>query len=101
MHLPAISVAMSVYNGETFLADAIESVLAQSFGDFEFLLLDDGSRDGSADIIRSYAAKDARIRPIMRENRGLIASLNQLIAESRAPLIARMDDDDICQPQTI
>ncbi|QZH73927.1 MAG: glycosyltransferase [Erythrobacter sp.] len=99
MHLPAISVAMSVYNGEAFLADAIESVLAQNFDDFEFLLLDDGSRDGSTDIIRAYAARDARIRPIIRENRGLIASLNQLIAESRAPLIARMDDDDISQPQ--
>lgn len=98
MGLPAISVAMSVYNGESFLAEAIESVLAQSFRDFEFLLLDDGSRDGSADLIRRYAASDPRIRPILRENRGLIASLNQLIAEARAPLIARMDDDDICMP---
>lgn len=98
MGLPAVSVAMSVYNGESFLAEAIESVLTQSFRDFEFLVLDDGSRDGSAAIIRRYAAADPRIRPIMRENRGLVASLNQLIAEARAPLIARMDDDDICLP---
>ena len=96
---PAISVALSVYNGARFLSAAIDSVLAQSFADFEFLLLDDGSTDSSADIIRQYAARDARIRPILRENRGLVTSLNQLLAEARAPLIARMDADDICLPQ--
>jgi len=96
---PRISVAMSVYNGERFLAEAIESVLAQSFTDFEFLILDDGSRDGSRTIIETYAAKDARIRPIIRQNRGLVVSLNQLIDEARAPLIARMDADDVCLPE--
>ncbi|MDE2406037.1 MAG: glycosyltransferase [Sphingomonadales bacterium] len=96
---PAISVAMSVYNGERFLALAIESVLGQTFGDFEFLVLDDGSADRTRAIIEHYAARDARIRPIFRENRGLIASLNQLLAESRAPLVARMDADDVCHPQ--
>jgi hypothetical protein len=96
---PAITVAMSVYDGERFLAAAIESVLAQTFGDFEFLILDDGSRDGTAAIVQDYAARDPRIRPILRENRGLVASLNQLLAEARAPLVARMDADDICQPE--
>ena len=96
---PAISVAMSVYNGERFLAEAIESILAQTFGDFEFLVLDDGSRDSTPDILADFAARDSRVRPIIRENRGLIASLNQLIAESRAPIIARMDDDDISSPE--
>lgn len=89
---------MSVYNGERFLAPAIESVLGQTFGDFEFLILDDGSRDGTRDIIARYADQDGRIRPILRENRGLVASLNQLLEESRAPLVARMDADDICHP---
>lgn len=98
MPIPAISVAMSVYNGERYLAPAIESVLAQDYADFEFLILDDGSADASADIIRDYAARDARIRPILRENRGLIASLNELISVARAPVIARMDADDICRP---
>lgn len=98
MPTPAISVAMSVYNGERFLAPAIESVLAQDFGDFEFLILDDGSNDGSAEIIRGYAEGDSRIRPTMRENRGLVASLNEMIGQARAPLIARMDADDICRP---
>jgi glycosyltransferase involved in cell wall biosynthesis len=95
---PAISVAMSVYNGERFLVEAVDSVLAQSFGDFELLILDDGSSDATPRILRDYAARDPRVRPIIRENRGLIASLNQLLAEARAPLIARMDADDICQP---
>lgn len=99
MPTPRISVAMSVYNGERFLVEAIESVLAQSFTDFEFLILDDGSTDTSRTIIHSYATQDARIRPIIRDNRGLIVSLNQLLDEARAPIIARMDADDICLSQ--
>lgn len=97
MPTPAISVAMSVFNGERFLALAIESVLAQDFGDFEFLILDDGSTDASADIVRRYAQADSRIRPILRGNRGLVASLNEMIEAARAPIIARMDADDICR----
>lgn len=96
---PAISVAMSVYNGGRFLAQAIESILAQTFGDFELLILDDGSVDRTRSIIEGYAARDPRIRPIIRENRGLVASLNQLLAEAQAPLVARMDADDICRPE--
>lgn len=99
MATPRISVAMSVYNGERFLREAIESILGQTFTDFEFLILDDGSTDSSPGIVAHYAARDSRIRPIVRENRGLIASLNQLLAEARAPLVARMDADDICYPQ--
>jgi hypothetical protein len=98
MASPAITVAMSVYNGEPYLAEAIASVLAQTFADFEFLILDDGSTDASRETISRFAAQDSRIRPLFRENRGLIASLNQLLAEARAPLIARMDADDISMP---
>lgn len=99
MPAPALSVAMSVYNGERFLDAAIDSVLRQSFADFEFLILDDGSHDGTARIIEAHARRDPRIRPIVRENRGLIASLNQLLEEARAPIVARMDADDICHPE--
>lgn len=99
MPKPAISVAMSVYNGERFLPLAIESVLGQSFADFELLILDDGSTDGSAAIIRRYAEADSRVRPVIRENRGLIASLNQLLDMAQAPFVARMDADDICRPE--
>jgi len=96
---PPLTVAMSVYNGERFLAPAIESILAQTYPDFEFLILDDGSTDTTAQILRDYARRDPRIRPIIRENRGLVASLNQLLDEARAPLVARMDADDICHPE--
>ena len=96
---PAISVAMSVYNGAPYLGIAIESILAQSLADFEFLILNDGSTDDSAAIIDRYAAQDSRIRAIHRENKGLIVSLNQLLDEARAPIIARMDGDDIALPE--
>ncbi len=96
---PAITVAMSVYNAAPFLAQAIESILAQTLGDFEFLIVNDGSSDGSAEIIEAYAARDSRIRPIHQANRGLVASLNRMIGEARAPLIARMDGDDISRPE--
>jgi hypothetical protein len=95
---PALSVAMSVYNGGPYLAAAIESILAQTFGHFEFLILDDGSTDHSRQVAEAYAARDARIRVIARENRGLVASLNQLLSEARSSLIARMDADDTCLP---
>lgn len=98
---PAISIATSVFNAERYLAAAIESVLAQEFGDFEFLLLDDGSTDASRTIAEDYAARDSRIRLTSRENRGLVASLNELLEQARAPLIARFDADDICAPQRL
>lgn len=97
MPRPAISVVMSVYNGERFLAPAIESVLAQDFGDFEFLILDDGSTDASPALIQRYAQEDPRIRATLRENRGLVASLNEMIEQASAPIVARMDADDICR----
>ncbi|MFN3725129.1 MAG: glycosyltransferase family 2 protein [Allosphingosinicella sp.] len=96
---PAVTVAMSVYNAAPYLALAIESILAQTFGEFEFLIVNDGSNDGSAEIIDSYAARDPRVRPIHQDNRGLVASLNRMIDEARAPLIARMDGDDISMPE--
>lgn len=98
MTAPTISVAMSVYNNARHLAGAIESILRQDHDDFEFLIVNDGSSDGSGDIIDGFAAADRRIRAIHQDNRGLIASLNRLLDEARAPLIARMDGDDIALP---
>lgn len=95
---PAISVIMSVYNGERFLRAAVDSILAQTYSEFEFLILDDGSSDGSGAMLQDHAARDGRIRLIQRENRGLIASLNELVATARAPLLARMDADDVALP---
>lgn len=99
MNTPRISVAMSVYNNAVYLSHAIESILAQTFGDFEFLIVDDGSTDDSGAIIDRFAADDPRIAPIHQANAGLIASLNRVIDVARAPLIARMDGDDIALPE--
>lgn len=93
--MPKVSVVMAVYNGDAYLGDAIQSILSQSFTDFEFVIIDDGSTDKSADIIRSY--DDSRIRLFQQENRGLPASLNRGIDLSRAEYIARMDADDISE----
>lgn len=90
---------MSVYNNAPYLAHAIESILAQTFGDFEFLVVNDGSTDESGEIINRFAASDSRIRPIHQANAGLIVSLNRMIDEAQAPLVARMDGDDIALPE--
>jgi glycosyltransferase involved in cell wall biosynthesis len=87
---------MSVYNDKKYLAQAIESILAQTFGDFEFLILDDASTDGSAAIIESYAEKDRRIRILANpKNIGLGASLKKGVEAAGGEFIARMDADDI------
>jgi glycosyltransferase involved in cell wall biosynthesis len=95
---PALSVIMSVYNGEAHLYPCVQSILQQDFTDFEFLILNDGSTDNSGTILQGLAEKDSRIRLIERENRGLVASLNELIAAAKSPLLARMDSDDIAMP---
>lgn len=98
MNEPVISVIMSVYNGEKFLVDAIESILNQTFRNFEFIIVNDGSTDTSLTIIEKYAKRDCRIRLISRENKGLTVSLNEGIASARGEWIARMDADDISLP---
>lgn len=90
-----ISVVMSVYNGEKYLHEAINSILNQTLSDFEFIIINDGSTDNSLNIIEEYEKKDNRIRIIDRENRGLSCSLNEGIKIARSELIARMDADDI------
>lgn len=99
MTSPRISVALSVHNNAAYLAAALDSLLAQSFHDFELLLVDDGSTDDSPRIIDRYAALDCRIRVLRQPNRGLIASLNRIIAAARGDYIARMDGDDIALPE--
>ena len=89
---PQISVCMPVYNRSTYLRECIDSILAQTFVDFELLIVDDGSTDSCRDIIRSYS--DSRIRLIENEH-NFIASLNMLLDEAKGKYIARMDSDDI------
>ena len=95
---PRVSVAMAVHDGERYLAQAVESILGQSYRDFEFLALDDGSSDASREILEHYAKHDDRVRVFARRQRGLIASLNELLAQARGEYLARMDADDISLP---
>lgn len=92
-----VSVVMATYNAKGYLREAIESVLNQTFKDFEFVIIDDGSTDETIDIIKSY--KDPRIRLYKKNHRGLIASLNEGIKLARGEYIARMDADDISEPE--
>lgn len=96
MNTSNISIIMPVYNGERFLREAIKSILSQTYEDFEFIIINDGSTDKTLEIIDEYKDKDGRIIVISRENRGLVASLNEGIALARGEYIARMDADDIC-----
>lgn len=100
-YFPAISVVLPVYNSLHFIHAAISSILQQTFPNFELILIDDGSTDGTEAIVREIAAQDPRIHLIQRENRGLIASLNEGITLAQSPLIARMDADDIALPNRL
>lgn len=91
-----LSVVMSVYNGAEYLKEAIDSVLSQSFQDFEFIIWNDGSTDESETIIKEY--KDGRIRYFYHENTGLGAALKMACREAQCEYVLRMDADDICLP---
>ena len=91
-----ITVLMAVYNGERWLAESIHSVLEQTFTNFEFIIVNDGSDDSSLQIISQYAKKDSRIRIYTKQNTGLADSLNYGIGEARGEWVARIDADDIC-----
>ena len=95
---PLVSVVLPVYNGEHYLVEAIESILAQTFENFELIMIDDGSTDSSQQILLEYERRDSRVRVIVRENRGLATTLNESIDISRGKWIARMDQDDIALP---
>lgn len=95
---PAISVLMPVFNGDRHLRWAVESILGQTWRDFEFVVIDDGSTDSSLEILKSYAKADSRLRVTTRPNQGLVRTLTELLGLARAPLVARMDADDIAMP---
>ena len=95
-----VSVIMSVYNCEKFLKQAVDSILQQSYSDFELILIDDGSQDATAKMIETYASEDARIIPVFNQkNLGLTVNLNKAITLSQGTYIARMDADDVALPQ--
>ncbi len=93
---PKISVVLPVFNGAKFIKSAVQSILDQTFVEFELIIIDDGSNDKTLKIIRSFT--DKRIRIISRENRGLVSTLNEAIEKAVTPIIARHDADDISDP---
>lgn len=95
--MPIVSVLMTVFNGERWLSEAIQSVLGQSFTDFEFIIVNDGSCDGSFKLINLFADQDPRIRVFDKPNTGLSDSLNYGLARACGEWIARIDADDICE----
>lgn len=95
---PLISVLMPAYNAQRYLRKAIESVLAQTLGDFELIIVDDGSTDATSTILKKYARKDARIRIKSGSNQGVSNALNSALELARGQFAARMDADDICYP---
>jgi GT2 family glycosyltransferase len=98
---PRVTVLLPVHDAERFLSEAVESILAQSFADFELLAIDDGSRDGSASILDEYARRDRRVRVVRRPHEGLVATLNAGLSLARAELVARMDADDVALPERL
>ena len=102
MTSPAISVVMTAYNAADVLPDALDSLLAQTVEAVEFIIVDDGSTDGTAAVIERYAAQDPRLRPLIcRENRGIVPAVTDGLAMAKAPLIARADSDDIHLPDRL
>jgi glycosyltransferase involved in cell wall biosynthesis len=93
---PSITCLMAVYNGDPWLRDSVNSILAQSFHDFELLIVNDGSTDGTLETARELSRLDPRIRIFDKENTGLASSLNYGLQYARGQWIARIDVDDIC-----
>ena len=100
--MPAITVLMAVHDGEAYLEETLDSVSRQTFENFEFVVIDDASRDSTPQILAGAASCDPRVRIIRNaDNRGLTASLNRGLREARGDYIARIDADDVCFPERL
>lgn len=97
-NIPAISIVMPVYNAESYLHISIQSLLAQTFTDFELILINDGSTDGSLEILNSFKLIDFRCIVHNQNNKGISATLNYAINFAKADIVCIMDNDDICMP---
>lgn len=98
MNSPVISVILPVYNAERYVVRAVESILSQTFTDFELLITDDGSTDRSLSLLQPYAAKDHRIQLTSHANQGVSKTRNQMLHQAKGEFIAVMDADDIALP---
>lgn len=98
---PAVTVLMAVFNGERWLNQAVESILAQTMANFQFIIVNDGSEDGSPRMLRAFQDRDSRIQIIDKENTGLADSLNVGITCANGDWIARIDADDLSEPHRL
>jgi glycosyltransferase involved in cell wall biosynthesis len=98
---PTVSVLMPVFNAGKFLREAVESILAQSFCDFEFLIFDDGSTDESRALLERYAGDDVRVKLTLGDHRGYTSCLRQGVDAARGRYVARMDADDVSLPNRL
>lgn len=102
MSAPPVSVVMPVRDGLPWLDEAVRSVLAQTFTDFELVIVDDASIDGTSDCLDAWQRRDPRVRIVRsREPLGLVGSSNAAVAAARGALVARMDADDVCHPERL
>jgi glycosyltransferase involved in cell wall biosynthesis len=101
MRDPSVSIVLPFRNEATFLPECVASIRTQTLGDWELVAIDDGSDDGSAEIVETWGDGDARLRLLRPGRIGLVAALNRGIAEARAPLLARMDADDVMLPDRL
>lgn len=93
-----ISVILPVFNASKYINDSVNSVLQQTYKNFELIIINDGSTDNSSEILNHLAMKDSRIKLYERQNKGLVNTLNEAISYCKGEFIARMDADDICNP---
>ncbi|HSJ15710.1 MAG TPA: glycosyltransferase [Longimicrobiales bacterium] len=96
--LPRVSVLMPCRDAAAHLAEALDSILAQTFADFELIAVEDGSRDGTGMLLRRYARRDDRVRVLPAAGAGIVAALRQGLAAARGEIVARMDADDVADP---
>jgi glycosyltransferase involved in cell wall biosynthesis len=95
---PVITVILPAYNAQPYIVPAVQSILDQTFGNFEFIIIDDGSTDQTLAVLQDFARKDSRIRLTTRPNTGYVVALNEGLAQAQGEFIARMDADDISLP---
>lgn len=98
---PSVTVLMCVYNGARFLDESLDSIRNQTYTDYEFLIVDDGSTDATPEILARHAVEDSRIRILRQKNGGVISAINHGFTEAKGEFIARMDSDDVARPHRL
>src|SRR5437016_3136882 len=98
---PTVSIVIGAYNAQRYLAQTLDSLLAQTLRNFELIVVDDGSEDSTPAILKQYQLKDARVRPIRIAHAGIVDAANAGLDAAQSDLIARADADDVHMPQRL